>query len=72
MAYRVEKEKRKFDTQTFCEIQAFLEGKSLSEIEKDREKGKRLYQKIFLAVGAGVLALAVSVFFLWILGVMPS
>ena len=72
MAYRVEKEKRKFDTQTFREIQAFLEGKSLSEIEKNREKGKRRYQKIFLAIGAGVLALAVSLLFLWILGVKPS
>ena len=29
VAYRVEKEKRKFDTQTFREIQAFLDGKSL-------------------------------------------
>ena len=72
VAYRVEKEKRKFDTQTFREIQAFLEGKSLSEIEKNREKGKRRYQKIFLAIGAGVIALAVSLFFLWILGVKPS
>ena len=72
VAYRVEKEKRKFDTQTFREIQAFLEGKSLSEIEKDREKGKRLHQKVFLAIGAGVIALAVSLFFLWILGVKPS
>ncbi len=47
VAYRVEKEKRKFDTQTFCEIQAFLEGKSLSEIEKTERKGKDCIRKYF-------------------------
>ena len=42
---------------------------SLSEIEKNREKGKRLHQKIFLAILSGLIALAVSLFFIWILGV---
>ena len=45
---------------------------SLSEIEKNREKGKRLHQKIFLAILSGLIALAVSLFFIWILGVIPS
>ena len=45
---------------------------SLSEIEKNREKGKRLHQKIFLAILPGLIALAVSLFFIWILGVIPS
>lgn len=72
VAYRVEKEKRKYDMQTFREIQAFMEGKSLSEIEKEREKGKRLSQKILLATASGVIALAVSLLFIWILGVKPS
>ena len=71
-AYRVEKTKSKFDMQTYQEIKAFLEGKSLSEIEKNREKGKRLHQKIFLAILSGLIALAVSLFFIWILGVIPS
>ena len=71
-AYRVEKKKSKFDMQTYQEIKAFLEGKSLSEIEKNREKGKRLHQKIFLAILSGLIALAVSLFFIWILGVIPS
>ena len=44
---------------------------SLSEIEKNREKGKRLHQKIFLAILSGLIALAVSLFFIWILGVIP-
>ena len=72
VAYRVEKKKSKFDMQTYQEIKAFLEGKSLSEIEKNREKGKRLHQKIFLAILSGLIALAVSLFFIWILGVIPS
>ena len=71
-AYRVEKTKSKFDMQTYQEIKAFLEGKSLSEIENNREKGKRLHQKIFLAILSGLIALAVSLFFIWILGVIPS
>lgn len=51
VAYRVEKEKRKFDTQTFREIQAFLEGKSLSEIEKTERKGKDGIRKYFWRSG---------------------
>ncbi len=58
-ALRVEKHKKKFDIQTYKEINAFMEGKILDEIEKAREEGKRPYQKILLAVGAGILALLV-------------
>lgn len=54
-AIRVEKHKKKFDIQTFKEILAFTEGKSLDEIEKARESGKRVYQKIFLGIGAGAV-----------------
>ena len=59
-AIRVEKHKKKFDIQTDKEIRAFSEGKSLDEIEKARESGKRPYQKILLAVGTGVLAVIVT------------
>ena len=38
-AMLVEREKKKFDIQTYQEIIAFTEGKSLSEIEKAREEG---------------------------------
>ena len=58
-AFRVEKHKKKYDIQTFNEISAFMEGKSLDEIEKARESGKRPYQKILLAIGSAVLALVV-------------
>lgn len=57
--FRVEKHKKKYDIQTFKEINAFMEGKSLDEIEKARESGKRPYQKVLLVIGAGALALAV-------------
>lgn len=52
-AMLVEREKKKFDMQTYREIIAFTEGKSLSEIEKAREEGKRPYQKVLLAVAFG-------------------
>ena len=57
---RVEKHKMKYDIQTYREIAAFMEGKTLDEIEKARESGKRPYQKVLLAIGSAVLALAVS------------
>lgn len=59
-AHRVEKLKQAFDVQTYREISAFLEGKGLDEIAKAQEAGKRPYQKAFLALGAGLLALAIS------------
>lgn len=49
-ALKVEKLKKEFDIQTIKEIVAFEEGKSLDEIEKAQEIGKRPYQKIFLAL----------------------
>ncbi len=58
-AFRVEKYKKKFDIQTYKEISAFMEGKSLDEIEKARESGKRPYQKVLLAIGSAVLAMVV-------------
>lgn len=59
-ALRVEKHKKKFDIQTYKEITAFLEGKSMDEIEKARESGKRPYQKVLAAVGSGVLVLVIA------------
>ena len=67
----VEREKKKFDVQTYREILAFTEGKSLSEIEKAREEGKRVYQKACLVIATGVITLIVTLFFLWILGELP-
>lgn len=68
VAMLVEREKKKFDMQTYREIIAFTEGKSLSEIEKAREEGKRPYQKVLLAVASGAAGVIVTMFFLWLLG----
>lgn len=66
-AIRVEKHKKKFDIQTYKEIVAFTEGKSLDEIEKAREVGKRPYQKILLAIGAALVTACVAGIMVWIL-----
>lgn len=66
-AVRVERHKKKFDIQTYREIIAFTEGKSLDEIEKARESGKRPYQKLLLSIGAGLLTAAIAVLMIWLL-----
>ena len=59
-AIKLEKYKKKYDIQTYKEIVAFMEGKSLSEIEKAREEGKRLYQKALLPVASAVLVIIIA------------
>lgn len=67
-AMLVEREKKRLDIQTYQEIVSFTEGKSLNEIEKAREEGKRPYQKVLLAVASGAAGVAVTIFFMWLLG----
>ena len=55
-AVKIEKYKKKMDIQSYKEINAFMEGKRLDEIEKEREKAKRPYQKILIAIGCAVAA----------------
>lgn len=62
-ALAVEKKKKQFDIQTYREIIAFSEGKRLDEIEKERENGKRSYQKTLLIMGAGIITLIIAVVF---------
>ena len=57
---RVEKFKKKHNVQTYKEILAFTEGKTLTEIEQAREDGKRPYQKVLLVIGSALLAIAVT------------
>lgn len=59
-AIKIEKYKKKYDIQTYKEIVAFTEGKSLSEIEKAREEGKRPYQKALLPVASAVLVMIIT------------
>ena len=58
-ALRVERHKKKFNIQTYKEIVAFTEGKTLDEIEAAKEESKRPYQKVLLALISGVITLVV-------------
>lgn len=60
-AIKLEKLKNTLNVQTYKEIVAFVEGKQLSREEKSEEKGKRGYEKIFLAVGAALLTILIAV-----------
>lgn len=60
-AVQVEKVKKGNDVQTYKEIVAFSEGKLLDDIQKQREIGKRPYQKIFLVIGSALVTFVVCV-----------
>lgn len=60
-AFQVEKVKKDSDIQTYKEIVAFSEGKLLDDIQKQREIGKRPYQKIFLVIGSALITFVVCV-----------
>ena len=60
-AFQVEKVKKDNDVQTYKEIVAFSEGKLLDDIQKQREIGKRPYQKIFLVIGSALITFVVCV-----------
>jgi len=66
VALRVEQHKKKNNVQTYKEIQAFLDGKVLEEDEKLVEKGKRNYQKLFMAVGSACVTVIVFKFITYI------
>lgn len=59
--FQVEKVKKDNDVQTYKEIVAFSEGKLLDDIQKQREIGKRPYQKIFLVIGSALITFVVCV-----------
>ena len=60
-AFMLEKIKTDNDVQTYKEIVAFSEGKLLDDIQKQREIGKRPYQKIFLVIGSALITFVVWV-----------
>lgn len=66
-AVQVEKQKKNFDIQTYKEIMAFSDGKSLDDIEKAREEGKLPYQKLLLTICSGVITLLVTLIMVYIL-----
>ena len=60
-AFKVEKVKKDNDVQTYKEIVAFSEGKLLDDVHKQREIGKRPYQKIFLVIGSALITFGICV-----------
>ena len=59
-AHKIEQIKSDNDIQTYKEIVAFIEGKRLDEIQKQREIGKRPYQKFLMSAAGAVIAALVS------------
>ena len=55
-AFKIERLKKDNDIQTYKEIVAFSEGKRYDDIHKQREIGKRPYQKILLVIGSAMIA----------------
>ena len=60
-AFKVEKVKKDNDVQTYKEIVAFSDGKLSDDIQKQREIGKRPYQKILLAIGCASVTVVVCI-----------
>lgn len=63
-AIRVQKRKNKFHIQTYKEIVAFENHKELSQTEKDREYGKRPYQKVLMVLGTCFIMIVVALIML--------
>lgn len=69
-ALRIEKIKKQYDVQTYREVAAFLEGKTLDEILQLRESGKRPYQniiKVLAGAAVGILLAAAGTLFCYFL-----
>ena len=60
-AFKIEKVKKDNDVHTYREVVAFSEGKLLDDIQKQREIGKRPYQRLLLVVGCAVISFVVCV-----------
>ena len=60
-AFKIEKVKKDNDVHTYREIVAFSEGKLLDDIQKQREIGKRPYQRLLLVAGCAVISFVVCV-----------
>lgn len=58
---KVEKVKKNNDVKTYKEIVAFSEGKLLDDIQKQREIGKRPYQKVLIVGASAVITFAICI-----------
>ncbi len=70
LSHIVEKEKKKYDIQTYREIVAFTEGKQLDAIQKEREKAVRPYQKIIFALISALVTVLLNLLLLWLFGAL--
>ena len=68
VAFKVEALKKQHHIQTYKEIVAFTEGRTLDEVQTQREIGKAPYQKVLMVIGSGVFAFVVCV----IMGIVIS
>lgn len=60
VAFRVEKLKKSNDIHTYKEVVAFSEGKTLDEIQKQREIGKRPYQTALKLLAGGCIGAVIA------------
>jgi len=65
-ALKIERVKKDNNVQTYKEIVAFYEGKCLDDTQKQREIGKRPYQKFLLVIGSAAVGFVVC----WIIGLL--
>ena len=59
-ALRIERIKKQYDVQTYREVSAFLEGKTLDEIQQLRESGKRPYQNVIKVLAGAAVGLLLA------------
>ncbi len=59
--FKLEKAKKNFEVQTYREILAFFSRKSLSTDEKNQEKGKKMYQTVFILLGCALFTVTISI-----------
>lgn len=67
VALKVEKIKKDNDIQTYKEIIAFEQGKRLDEIQKQREIGKRPYQKVLQLLGGALVGAIIGAVMMWLM-----
>ena len=67
-AFKLEKMKKKFDIQTYKEIVAFYDNRSLSHDEKIEEKGKKNYQKILIVCISAIVTFIILILLNLVIG----
>jgi len=66
VALKVEKLKKEYDIQTYKEIVAFMNGTKLDKIVEEREKKKRILQKMFVVAIVAIITIVVSLIFIYL------